>query len=136
MRAIILALVLSTVSSLAPSFIPQAATATTTRKGFLQTAFLGVAASTFFPAIVFAEDETVTLPSGVSYVINKKGDGPVPEIGELGAIRFRAFAGLGGNKIDDIFDTPEPYYTRIGSGGMLKVGNTKSTLTRAHLRHQ
>jgi hypothetical protein len=23
-------------------------------------------------------------------------------------------------KIDDIFDTPEPYYTRVGSGAMLK----------------
>ncbi|EJK54543.1 hypothetical protein THAOC_25816 [Thalassiosira oceanica] len=25
-----------------------------------------------------------------------------------------------GNKIDDIFETPEPYYTRIGSGGLIK----------------
>ena len=64
-----------------------------------------------------AEEET--LPGGVTYEVVKKGDGPKPEIGELIAIRFAAFAGSG-NKIDDIFDTPEPYYTRLGSGGLLK----------------
>lgn len=47
-----------------------------------------------------------------------EGDGPQPEIGELIAIRFAAFCGS--NKIDDIFDTPEPYYTRVGSGGLIK----------------
>ena len=59
-----------------------------------------------------------TTASGVSYEVIKKGDGPKPEIGELVAIRFAAFNGS--NKIDDIFDTPEPYYTRLGSGGLLK----------------
>jgi FKBP-type peptidyl-prolyl cis-trans isomerase len=58
------------------------------------------------------------LPSGVTYEVVKKGDGPKPEIGELVAIRFAAY--LGDRKIDDIFDTPEPYYTRLGSGGLLK----------------
>lgn len=58
------------------------------------------------------------LPSGVSIKVEKSGNGPAPEIGEMAAIRFRAFAGE--NKIDDIFETPEPYYTRIGSGGLIK----------------
>jgi len=62
--------------------------------------------------------ETVDLPNGVSYEVLKKGSGPKPEKGELVAIRFSAYAG--DNKIDDIFDTPEPYYTRLGSGGLLK----------------
>lgn len=64
------------------------------------------------------------LPSGVTYEVIKKGDGPQPEVGELIAIRFAAFCGS--NKIDDIFDTPEPYYTRVGSGGLLK--GVESTL--------
>ena len=64
------------------------------------------------------------LPSGVTYEVIKNGDGPKPEIGELIAIRFAAFCGS--NKIDDIFDTPEPYYTRLGSGGLLK--GVESTL--------
>lgn len=64
-------------------------------------------------------DEEVKLPSGVTYTIITKGTGPKPDIGELAGIRFRAFAGE--NKIDDIFDTPEPYYTRVGIGGLLKV---------------
>ena len=50
--------------------------------------------------------------------MQKKGDGPKPEVGELVAIRFAA--SYGDQKIDDIFDTPEPYYTRIGSGALLK----------------
>ena len=36
----------------------------------------------------------------------------------MAAIRVSAYAG--DNKIDDIFETPEPYYTRIGSGGLIK----------------
>jgi FKBP-type peptidyl-prolyl cis-trans isomerase len=65
-----------------------------------------------------------TTAAGVKYEVIKKGDGPKPEIGELIAIRFNAFAGS--NKIDDVFDTPEPYYTRLGSGGLLK--GVESTL--------
>merc|ERR1712232_1204589 len=48
----------------------------------------------------------------------KSGDGEAPKLGELIGIRFKAFAGA--NKIDDIFDTPEPYYTRVASGGLIK----------------
>mmetsp|Transcript_34290 Transcript_34290/g.100865 ORF Transcript_34290/g.100865 Transcript_34290/m.100865 type:complete len:196 (+) Transcript_34290:57-644(+) len=66
----------------------------------------------------FAED--VTLPSGVKYEVVKAGNGPVPTVGELAGIRFKAFVKENGNKIDDIFDTPEPYYTRVGSGGLIK----------------
>eukprot|EP00980_Cylindrotheca_fusiformis_P003674 scaffold818_cov136-Cylindrotheca_fusiformis.AAC.40 len=62
--------------------------------------------------------EAETTPAGVTYEVIKSGNGPKPEVGELIAIRFQAFAGS--NKIDDIFDTPEPYYTRLGSGGLLK----------------
>jgi len=62
--------------------------------------------------------DSVTLPNGVSYLVKKSGNGPKPEIGELVAIRFAAY--FGDVKIDDIFGTPEPYYTRIGSGGLLK----------------
>ena len=73
-------------------------------------------ASAVLAPIAWADD---TLPSGVSYTVIKKGDGPAPAIGELAAIRFKAFNG--DIKIDDIFDTPEPLYTRVGSGGMIKV---------------
>jgi FKBP-type peptidyl-prolyl cis-trans isomerase len=66
-----------------------------------------------FPA--FADE---TLPSGVAIKVVKSGNGPQPDIGELAAIRFASFAGE--NKIDDIFETPEPYYTRVGSGGLIK----------------
>lgn len=62
-----------------------------------------------------------TLPSGVVIKVEKEGSGPKPEVGELAAVRFRAFAGP--NKIDDIFETPEPYYTRIGSGALIKGVN-------------
>jgi FKBP-type peptidyl-prolyl cis-trans isomerase len=65
-----------------------------------------------------------SLPSGVTYEVIKSGDGPKPDVGELAAIRFAAFAGE--NKIDDIFVSPEPYYTRMGSGGL--IPGVESTL--------
>lgn len=71
------------------------------------------------PAAAAAEGDEVVLPSGVSYKVLTAGDGPVPNIGELVGIRFRAYCG--DNKFDDIFDTPEPYYTRVGAGKLLKV---------------
>ena len=75
----------------------------------------GVAAGWMLTSIPSGAETT---PAGVKYEVIKKGSGPKPEVGELIAIRFLAFAGS--NKIDDIFDTPEPYYTRLGSGGLLK----------------
>merc|ERR1712154_499029 len=72
------------------------------------------------PIASLAEDEPITLASGVSYTIKKSGEGPKPTVGELAAIRFKANVLQSGNVIDDIFETPEPYYTRVGSGGLLK----------------
>lgn len=93
------------------------------RKSVLETLVQGgvaaVAAASFVggaPSPAWAAVES--LPSGVTYEVLKKGDGPKPEVGELVAIRFAAYCG--DRKIDDIFDTPEPYYTRLGSGGLLK----------------
>ena len=63
-------------------------------------------------------DGTETLPNGVTYSVTRRGDGPKPDVGELVAIRFVAYAG--DLKIDDIYDSPEPYYTRIGSGALIK----------------
>lgn len=92
------------------------------RDGFLKQMAGTAAAGTFstlIPSAAFAED-VVQLPSGTSYVVTKSGDGPQPKVGEMAAIRFKASVVQTGNKIDDIFDTPEPYYTRVGSGGLLK----------------
>mmetsp|Transcript_19281 Transcript_19281/g.46568 ORF Transcript_19281/g.46568 Transcript_19281/m.46568 type:complete len:208 (+) Transcript_19281:152-775(+) len=92
------------------------------RKSMLQTLVQGTTAAAvtvaFMPQATFAAAATETLPSGVSYEVVKAGTGPKPDIGELVAIRFAAY--YGDRKIDDIFDTPEPYYTRLGSGGLLK----------------
>jgi len=101
------------------------------RKDFMNTFVVGVSAAAAAAALTLPSQalaasvgDTVTLESGVTYNIIKSGDGPKPTTGELAAIRFKAFAGS--NKIDDIFDTPEPYYTRVGSGGMIK--GVESTL--------
>jgi FKBP-type peptidyl-prolyl cis-trans isomerase len=63
-----------------------------------------------------------------TYEVVKKGNGPLPDVGELVAIRFSASAG--DNKFDDIFDSPEPYYTRLGSGGLIKGVETTLPLMR------
>ena len=65
-----------------------------------------------------ATTTTTTLPNGVTYRNVKSGTGAKPTTGELAAIRFAAYCN--DFKIDDIFDMPEPYYTRIGSGGLIQ----------------
>jgi len=89
------------------------------RSNFLQTIAGTVVATAISPLIANA-DGSVKLPSGTVYDVIKSGEGPKPTVGELAAIRFRAEVVQTGNKIDDIFDMPEPYYTRVGSGGLLK----------------
>jgi len=68
--------------------------------------------------VVWAAEQVQSFPNGVTYVVNQVGNGPAPELGDMVAIRFRAFCGE--TKIDDIFETPEPYYTRIGSGALIQ----------------
>jgi len=74
--------------------------------------------SNLLPAL--ADGESVSLPSGVSYIVSKVGTGAKPEIGEMAAVRFKAQVSQTGLVLDDIFDTPEPYYTRVGAGGLIK----------------
>jgi FKBP-type peptidyl-prolyl cis-trans isomerase len=108
------------------------AAATTTRADFLQSVWTSSAAAAAAAVVVLgnpsrsnaAASETVTLPNGVVYTILKQGTGPKPERGELVAIRFAAYNG--DIQIDNIFDTPEPYYTRLGSGGL--IPGVESTL--------
>jgi FKBP-type peptidyl-prolyl cis-trans isomerase len=97
--------------------------AVSTRQEFFHTIATGlVVASTAgvvaLPLQALADSGVTTLPNGVSYVVKKAGTGPKGTIGELVAIRFAAY--VNGNKLDDLFDNPEPYYTRLGSGGLLK----------------
>ncbi len=111
-----------------PAFRTQTSlSADVSRSNFLKNVVgaAGVASiTTMVPSFAFADEEEIKLPSGTSYTIIKNGEGPIPKIGELAGIRFKAEVKQSGNKIDDIFDTPEPYYTRIGTGGLLKVSLT------------
>lgn len=99
-----------------------ASSSSSTRSEFLQTVLATTGATTAgwiltgHPSMASAAVET--LENGVTYEVIKKGNGPKPEVGELIAIRFAAYNGP--IKIDDVFDTPEPYYTRVGSGGLIK----------------
>lgn len=59
-----------------------------------------------------------SLPSGITYTVIEKGTGPKPEVGELAAIRF-----TGAYKdvvFDNLYDTKEPLYFRVGGGTLLK----------------
>lgn len=77
----------------------------------------------------FAEEEaapaaapaskTVTLKSGMQYEVVKKGTGGTPKVGDLIAIRFKGAVKATGAVFDDIMSSPEPYYTRLGSGNVL-----------------
>lgn len=113
-------LIAAALATTAQAFSPVATTTrsstslqATTRKEFLGAAAAAlVASSTGIALPAFAADT-------VDIQVKKKGDGPIPESGELVAIRFAAEAA--GIKLDDIFDSPEPYYTRVGAGGLLQV---------------
>jgi len=98
------------------------------RKSVLQTLVQGgvatAAASLLVGKSVGPAWAVEKLNTGVSIEVVKEGKGVKPDVGQLVAIRFAAYAD--GRKIDDIFDTPEPYYTRLGSGGLLK--GVESTL--------
>jgi len=106
-------------------FLAASASAWSTSNVFSRKSFLsGVGGVVIGNLVVSPPANGVDLPSGVTYDVVKSGDGPKPDVGELVAIRFAAYAG--DTKIDDIFDTPEPYYTRLGSGGLLQ--GVESTL--------
>jgi len=93
------------------------------RDGFLKQIVGTAAALTLTSPVVlpaFAEGEKVILPSGVSYVVTKAGTGASPTIGQLAAVRFKATVVQSGIILDDCYDTPEAYYTRVGAGGLIK----------------
>lgn len=139
MRIIALLSILTCASAFSPIAVSTSNKASSTslqassRKDFLQSAAASAAAAviatTVMPAWALADETTA---SGVVISKMKLGDGPKPGVGELAAIRFSAYAG--DNKVDDIFDTPEPYYTRVGSGGMLKVRVLMKLLVPFYLR--
>mmetsp|Transcript_6743 Transcript_6743/g.14017 ORF Transcript_6743/g.14017 Transcript_6743/m.14017 type:complete len:209 (+) Transcript_6743:35-661(+) len=81
-----------------------------TSSSFVSLAFLNPSPSSA------SEEEAVA--AGVSISKSKEGTGPTPSVGELAAIRFKARCGQ--TTIDDIYGTPEPFYTRVGSGGLIK----------------
>mmetsp|Transcript_3577 Transcript_3577/g.6764 ORF Transcript_3577/g.6764 Transcript_3577/m.6764 type:complete len:205 (+) Transcript_3577:301-915(+) len=81
-----------------------------TSSSFVSLAFLNPSPSSA------SEEEAVA--AGVSISKSKVGTGPTPSVGELAAIRFKARCGQ--TTIDDIYGTPEPFYTRVGSGGLIK----------------
>lgn len=91
--------------------------ASLSRDDFLKTVAVAFGGSTLLNVPAFAA-EPVKLDNGVTYIVKKTGDGERPVAGDLVALRFAAYAG--DKKIDDLFDNPEPYYTRVGSGGLLK----------------
>jgi hypothetical protein len=139
MRIVVLTLFVAAVSAFAPSPFTRKSSDTAlqaiSRKDFLNAA-IGAATATIAIPAAFADE---TLPNGVKVSVVKSGDGPKPEIGELVAIRFNAAVEGSNNLLDDIFGTPEPYYTRVGSGGLIKVSSFRMScgflVTLAALAH-
>jgi len=114
MRLLLATLTATSTLAWSPANVPKTTMTTTSRSNFLQQSLVAATALVVLPTTSHA---ATTLASGVSYEIKETGKGPQPDTGELVAIRFAAY--YGDLKIDDIYDTPEPYYTRVGSGGLL-----------------
>jgi len=66
-------------------------------------------------------------PSGLEYKVVKAGKGICPpelggcspKVGDLIGIRFKGAVAATGAVFDDILESAEPYYTRVGSGNVL-----------------
>ena len=114
MRNLLLICLIAVVTSY--SFVPKSSRALFLRDSL---AIVGsITLATTSPPPSFAA-ESITHPSGVHINIISSGSGPKPEVGELAAIRFKA-THSNGIVLDDILDTPEPFYTRVGSGSLIK----------------
>ena len=112
-----------------PTTSTSISSSTSTRADFLQQSLTKAAVAAVWmvsssPVRTNAADTTKTLDNGIVVTVLKQGTGPKPDRGELVAIRFAAYNG--DLQIDNIFDTPEPYYTRMGSGGL--IPGVESTL--------
>lgn len=122
--AVAAAVALAGADAFAPSSSPVFARSTTalsaqvSRSDFVRlvAGSAAAAALTVGPAALPAFAETT--PSGVVIDVVKTGQGPKPAVGQMAAIRFKAVTN--GIILDDVFNTPEPYYTRVGSGGLIK----------------
>ncbi len=110
-----------------------------TRQSVLETLLKGGAATAaavvltpLSPSPAYAAAAITSLPTGVTYEVIKAGPGPKPDLGELVAIRFAAY--YGDRKIDDIYDTPEPYYTVSDTITLLNDGTKGQIMIEAVFR--
>lgn len=83
-------------------------------------AFLATAAGTTVSLVVSSLAPTIAdTASDVQYNYVKKGTGPSPDVGDLVGIRFKG--AYNGVVFDNLFESPEPYFYRAGSGAILQV---------------
>ncbi|BAM79150.1 probable FKBP-type peptidyl-prolyl cis-trans isomerase [Cyanidioschyzon merolae strain 10D] len=73
------------------------------------------------------EKDVPELPFPVQVL--EKGTGPQPQTGDLVGIRFRA--AYNGRVFDDIMDSSEPFYMRVGSGNLVK--GVEEAVKRMHV---
>lgn len=78
-------------------------------------ALAAAAAATAGTTASYAETTT----SGLSYTTVKQGAGPQAVIGDLVGIRFKG--SFNGVVFDNLFESREPYFYRVGSENILKV---------------
>ena len=72
----------------------------------------------FAPAACYAGAPAQT-KGGVGITVKKTGSGGQPAVGDLCAIRFKGTVTKTGQVFDDIMESAEPYYFRIGSEKVL-----------------
>eukprot|EP00871_Galdieria_phlegrea_P002276 jgi/Galph1/3049/GphlegSOOS_G1724.1 len=89
------------------------------RRHLLHVALIAIASQWCFSLPIKADAGEVVLQDGVRYKILKKGKGTAhPVVGDLVGIRFRAR--YKDYVFDDIMESTEPYYLRVGSGNIIK----------------
>lgn len=62
--------------------------------------------------------ETITTDSGLQYVVLSKGDGPVPQAGEIVAVHYRGTL-EDGTEFDNSYDRGQPFAFPLGRGRVI-----------------
>lgn len=75
--------------------------------------------STLSTAGALAAATAIRSEEEIALKVVKSGAGPLPEIGDLVGIRFKG--SYNDVVFDNLFDSPQPYFYRVGSTAVLKV---------------
>jgi peptidylprolyl isomerase len=81
--------------------------------------------------LYFTRDKTITTASGLKYVEEKVGDGPIPQKGQTVVVNYRGVTQSTGKEFDSSYRTGKPVEFQVGVGKLIKAWD--ETLLTMHV---